>query len=114
LASGRFRYALTGEVSARRTRSASSGARGGALADLENAGAKVVEQLLAMPRRFGRTKRLAMESSFGGMSVEDDAYARWSDACGKRQTRKPRRSCLVRRKTRGEVGECKAYSCEAA
>ncbi len=47
------------------------------LADLENAGAKVVEQLLGnAPDALAETKRLAMESSFGGMSVEDDAYAR--------------------------------------
>jgi hypothetical protein len=47
------------------------------LADLENAGAKVVEQLLANgPEALAETKALAMESSFGGMSVEDGAYAR--------------------------------------
>ena len=47
------------------------------LADLENAGANVVEQLLGnAPDALAETKRLAMESSFGGMSVEDDAYAR--------------------------------------
>jgi len=47
------------------------------LADLETAGAKVVEQLLANgPEALAETKALAMESSFGGMSVEDDAYAR--------------------------------------
>ena len=47
------------------------------LADLETGGAKVVEQLLANgPEALAETKALAMESSFGGMSVEDDAYAR--------------------------------------
>ena len=47
------------------------------LADLEAAGAKVVEQLLANgPEALAETKALAMESSFGGMSVEDAAYAR--------------------------------------
>ena len=47
------------------------------LADLENAGAKVVEQLLGnAPDALTETKRLAMESSFGGMSVDDAAYAR--------------------------------------
>jgi len=36
-----------------------------------------VEQLLGnAPDALAETKRLAMESSFGGMSVEDDAYAR--------------------------------------
>jgi methylglutaconyl-CoA hydratase len=47
------------------------------LADLETAGAKIVEQLLAnAPDALAETKRLAMESAFGGMSVEDEAYAR--------------------------------------
>jgi len=47
------------------------------LAELEAAGAKVVEQLLANgPEALAETKALAMESSFGGMSVEDEAYAR--------------------------------------
>jgi methylglutaconyl-CoA hydratase len=45
--------------------------------DLEAAGAKVVAQLLANgPEAMAETKRLALESSFGGMSVEDAAYAR--------------------------------------
>jgi methylglutaconyl-CoA hydratase len=47
------------------------------LADLETAGAKIVEQLLAnAPDALAETKRLAMESAFGGMSVNDEAYAR--------------------------------------
>jgi methylglutaconyl-CoA hydratase len=47
------------------------------LADLETAGAKVVEQLLAnAPQALAETKALAMESSFGGMSVDDAVYAR--------------------------------------
>ena len=47
------------------------------LADLEAAGAKVVEQLLANgPEAMAETKRLALQSSFGGMSVDDAAYAR--------------------------------------
>ena len=47
------------------------------LAELEAAGAKVVEQLLANgPQAMAETKALALESSFGGMSVDDDAYAR--------------------------------------
>src|SRR6516164_453166 len=54
------RYALTGE-------------RFGA----EAAGAKVVEQLLANgPEAMAETKRLALESSFGGMAVDDAAYTR--------------------------------------
>ena len=47
------------------------------LEGLEAAGAKVVEQLLAnAPGALAETKRLAMESSFGGMAIEDQAYAR--------------------------------------
>src|SRR5258705_8134056 len=47
------------------------------LADLEAAGAKIVELLLANgPQAMAETKRLAMESSFGGMGVNDEAYAR--------------------------------------
>jgi methylglutaconyl-CoA hydratase len=47
------------------------------LAELEAAGAKVVEQLLAnAPEALAETKALAMESSFGGMSIDDAAYAR--------------------------------------
>jgi methylglutaconyl-CoA hydratase len=47
------------------------------LADLETAGTKVVEQLLAnAPDALAETKALAMESSFGGMSIDDAAYAR--------------------------------------
>ena len=47
------------------------------LADLEPAGAKIVQQLLANgPEALAETKALAMESSFGGMRVEDNAYAR--------------------------------------
>ena len=38
---------------------------------------KVVEQLLANgPEALAETKALAMESSFGGMAVDDEAYAR--------------------------------------
>ena len=52
-------------------------------------GAKVVEQLLAnAPDALAETKALAMESSFGGMSVEDEAYARLVRMhANKRQTR---------------------------
>jgi methylglutaconyl-CoA hydratase len=47
------------------------------LADLDVAGAKVVSQLLANgPEALAETKALAMESSFGGMDVDDAAYAR--------------------------------------
>src|SRR3984893_6135797 len=47
------------------------------LADLETSGAKVVEQLLTnAPDALAETKALAMESAFGGMSVDDEAYAR--------------------------------------
>jgi methylglutaconyl-CoA hydratase len=47
------------------------------LAELETAGAKVVEQLLANgPEALTETKALAMESSFGGMRVDDAAYNR--------------------------------------
>jgi methylglutaconyl-CoA hydratase len=47
------------------------------LAELESAGAKVVEQLLANgPQALAETKALAMESSFGGMDANDAAYAR--------------------------------------
>src|ERR1700754_4956897 len=46
------------------------------LADLEAAGSRVVEQLLANgPDALAETKALALESSFGGMSVDDEAYA---------------------------------------
>jgi methylglutaconyl-CoA hydratase len=47
------------------------------LADLESAGAKVIEQLLANgPEALAETKALALESSFGGMAVDDAAYQR--------------------------------------
>jgi len=47
------------------------------LAELEAAGAKVVEQFLGNgPEALAETKALAMESSFGGMGVDDETYAR--------------------------------------
>ncbi len=47
------------------------------LSELEAAGAKVVEQLLAnAPEALTETKALAMESSFGGLSIDAAAYAR--------------------------------------
>jgi methylglutaconyl-CoA hydratase len=72
------RYALTGERF-----SADEARRIGLVhevvppTELESAGAKVVAQLLAnAPDAPAETKRLAMESSFGGMAVDDAAYAR--------------------------------------
>ena len=72
------RYALTGErFGAEEARRIGLVHEVVPLADLENAGAKVVEQLLAnTPEALAETKRLAMESSFGGMAVGDAAYAR--------------------------------------
>ena len=47
------------------------------LSELESAGAKVVEQLLANgPEALAETKALAMESSFGGMPVEHETSPR--------------------------------------
>src|SRR5215472_5630627 len=72
------RYALTGERF-----SAAEAQRIGLVhevvpaAQLEAAGAKIVTQLLAnAPEALAETKRLALESSFGGMAVDDAAYAR--------------------------------------
>ena len=72
------RYALTGErFGAQEARRIGLVHDVVPLADLETAGAKIVEQLLAnAPDALAETKRLAMESSFGGMGVDDDAYAR--------------------------------------
>jgi methylglutaconyl-CoA hydratase len=72
------RYALTGErFGAEEARRIGLVHEVVPLAELESAGAKVVEQLLANgPDAMAETKRLAMESSFGGMSVDDAAYAR--------------------------------------
>jgi methylglutaconyl-CoA hydratase len=72
------RYALTGErFSADDARRIGLVHEVVPLADLEAAGAKVVGQLLAnAPDALGETKALAMESSFGGMGVDDEAYAR--------------------------------------
>ena len=84
------RYALTGE------RFGAEDARRIGLvhevvpsAELEAAGAKVVEHLLAnAPDALAETKRLAMESSFGGMAVDDAAYKRLVKIhSDKRQTR---------------------------
>jgi methylglutaconyl-CoA hydratase len=72
------RYALTGErFGAQDARRIGLVHEVVPLADLETAGAKVVEQLLAnAPQALAETKALAMESSFGGMSVDDAVYAR--------------------------------------
>jgi methylglutaconyl-CoA hydratase len=72
------RYALTGErFGAQEARRIGLVHEVVPLAELESAGAKVVEQLLANgPEALAETKALAMESSFGGMGVDDDAYAR--------------------------------------
>ena len=72
------RYALTGErFGAEEARRIGLVHEVVPLADLEAAGTKVVDQLLAnAPDALAETKRLAMESSFGGMTVDDAAYAR--------------------------------------
>lgn len=47
------------------------------LAELESAGAKTVEMLLGNgPAALAETKALALESTFGGMPVDDPAFAR--------------------------------------
>jgi len=72
------RYALTGErFGAQEARRIGLVHEVVPLNDLESAGVKFVEQLLANgPQALAETKRLAMESSFGGMGVDDEAYAR--------------------------------------
>src|SRR3954447_8853877 len=72
------RYALTGErFGAEEARRIGLVHEVVPLADLENSGAAVVEQLLANgPEALAETKALAMENSFGGMSVEHERYAR--------------------------------------
>jgi methylglutaconyl-CoA hydratase len=72
------RYALTGErFGAQDARRIGLVHEVVSLADLETSGENVVEQLLAnAPDALAETKALAMESSFGGMGVEDEAYAR--------------------------------------
>ena len=72
------RYALTGErFGAEDARRIGLVHEVVPLAELESAGAKMVEQLLANgPEAMAETKLLAMESSFGGMGVDDEAYAR--------------------------------------
>ena len=72
------RYALTGErFGAEEARRIGLVHEVVPLADLEAAGAKTVDLLLANgPAALTETKALAIESSFGGMSVDDPAYAR--------------------------------------
>ena len=72
------RYALTGErFGAEEARRIGLAHEVVPLAELEAAGAKVVEQLLANgPAAMAETKALALESSFGGMAVDDEAYSR--------------------------------------
>ena len=84
------RYALTGErFGANDARRIGLVHEVVPLADLEAAGAKVVEQLLAnAPDALAETKRLAMESAFGGMAVDGEVYARLVKMhAAKRQTR---------------------------
>jgi methylglutaconyl-CoA hydratase len=72
------RYALTGErFDAAEARRIGLVHEVVPLAELEAAGAEVVEQLLAnAPHALAETKQLAMESAFGGMAVDDAAYDR--------------------------------------
>ena len=72
------RYALTGErFGAEEARRIGLVHEVVPLAELEAAGAKVVDLLLAnAPDALTETKALAMESSFGGMAVDDAAYKR--------------------------------------
>src|ERR1700712_4301721 len=72
------RYALTGErFGAEDARRIGLVHEVVPMADLETAGAKVVDQLLGNgPAAMAATKALALESSFGGMSVDDEAYTR--------------------------------------
>ncbi len=72
------RYALTGErFGAEDARRIGLVHEVVPLSDLEAAGAKIVEQLLAnAPQALAETKRLAMDSSFGGMGADDEIFAR--------------------------------------
>jgi methylglutaconyl-CoA hydratase len=84
------RYALTGErFGATEARRIGLVHEVVPLAELESAGAKVVDQLLANgPEALAETKALAMESSFGGMAPDDAAYARLVKVhSAKRQTK---------------------------
>jgi methylglutaconyl-CoA hydratase len=84
------RYALTGErFGADEARRIGLVHEVVPLAELESVGAKMVGQLLANgPEALAETKWLAMESSFGGMGVDDEAYARLVKMhAAKRQTK---------------------------
>ena len=84
------RYALTGErFGAEDARRIGLVHEVVPVAELEAAGAKFVEQLLAnAPDALAETKAFAMESSFGGMAVDDVAYKRLVKLhSDKRQTR---------------------------
>jgi methylglutaconyl-CoA hydratase len=72
------RYALTGErFGAEEARRIGLAHEVVPLADLEAAGEKMVELFLANgPAAMAETKRLAMESSFGGMDLNDESYSR--------------------------------------
>ncbi len=72
------RYALTGErFGAEEARRIGLVHEVVPLAELDAAGAKVVEQLLAnAPDALAETKAIAMECSFGGMAVDDAAFRR--------------------------------------
>jgi methylglutaconyl-CoA hydratase len=72
------RYALTGErFDAPEARRIGLVHQVVPLADLEASGENLVAQLLAnAPDALAETKALAMESAFGGMAVDDEAYAR--------------------------------------
>src|SRR3954462_12079782 len=72
------RYALTGErFGAQEARRIGLVHEVVPLTDLEAAGAKIVEQLLGNgPEALAETKALTLENAVGGMSVDDQAYAR--------------------------------------
>ena len=72
------RYALTGErFGAEEARRIGLVHEVVPLAELEAAGARTVELLLGNgPAALAETKALALESSFGGMGVDDAAFAR--------------------------------------
>jgi methylglutaconyl-CoA hydratase len=72
------RYALTGErFDAEEARRIGLVHEVVPLAELEAAGANVVEQLLAnAPDALAETKHLALESAFGGMATDDPAWSR--------------------------------------
>ncbi len=83
------RYALTGErFGAAEARRIGLVHEVVPLTELDTAGAKVDEQLLAnAPDALAETKHLALESAFGGMGVEDSAWDRLVQKhAAKRQT----------------------------